>query len=75
MDLERARRVQNLLNEKDVQDAFDDMEASVIAAWKAAKTDAEQKEQWHACQAIAKLRSRLKNYASDLSMASRGDGK
>lgn len=75
MDLNRAERVRNLLREPDVQSAFDEMEASVIAAWKSAKTPEEREEQWHACQAILKLRQRLKHFASDLSLAKRGDGR
>lgn len=74
MDIARAKRVQSILNEKDVQQAFDDMEKSVIAAWKSAKTDDERKECWHDCQALQKLRNRLKSYASDLSVAKKGDG-
>lgn len=75
MDIERAKRVQNILNDIDVQNAFDDLEKSAFVSWKSAKTQEERELCWHECQAVSKLRQRLKNYASDLLLAQRGDGK
>lgn len=75
MDLDRARRVQMVLNDIDVQNAFDDLEKSSFASWKAATEQAAREQCWHECQAVLKLRMRLKNYATDLSVAKRGDGK
>jgi hypothetical protein len=65
-DLDRAQRVQTLLNDSDVVLALDQLEQSAYTAWRNAKTTEAREAEWHGLQALTKLRARLKACAAEL---------
>lgn len=75
MDLDRARRAQALLSDKDVSDAMSEIEQDIVSTWRAAKTVEDRERAWSDMNAVARLRDRLKTYASDLRFAKQGDGR
>lgn len=75
MDLDRARRAQALLTDKDATDALSDIEQDIVSTWRSAKTAEEREQLWSDINAVARLRDRLKTYASDIKFANKGDGR
>lgn len=75
MDLDRARRAQALLNDADAVAALDAIERDLIAKWRDGKTPEAREAAWHEINALGLFRAKLKNFASDLSFAPKGDGR
>jgi hypothetical protein len=69
VNLDRARRVATLLDDRDLREAFETIERDILAEWRGA-IDAEKREAcWHDMGALMRLRARLKGFAGDLRRA------
>jgi hypothetical protein len=72
-DMAAAAQVQALLENEHVEDAFAELEASYIAAWKVTPArDAEGREKlWQAVQIVGKVKSHLQAIAANGRLAER----
>ena len=60
----RAVRMGLLLDDGDIQAAFADMEADLIAAWKHTQESTERDNLWRAVQGLEKLQTWMRSAAS-----------
>lgn len=60
----RAYKLQALLDDGDIQDAFHDIEAEIAEAWKTSFDDAERHNLWLSIRLLDKLQTWMRSGAS-----------
>lgn len=75
MNLDRAKAAQIVLADDCVKEAFAQIEADIMAEWKASKNPEAREAFWHDMGAIMRLRSKLKSFADDQKVAEARDKK
>ncbi len=65
MNLDRAQAAQRVLSDECVKEAFDHIEADILAQWRESRTPEAREAFWHDMGALMRLKAKLKSFAGD----------
>ncbi len=69
----RSARLHDMMNNGDVKDAIDSVEADLVAEWRTCFDAAERDNLWHTLRAFDRLKSKLVNWStSDIRALAKG---